>query len=276
MSDDNVRFKDWQCHDDGPAICREEAIKRTLAFAGIHSTAAESEIDENFTVAAVSGAPDTVGTLLIWYDVGTLLGLNDGDVVGALLDLSGNGWDALQTTDNKRPLYKSNVLNSLPSARFDGVNDDMLIAAGLDTADQLPFTLMATVWEPTNLKGLFDSAPNAANTFRFYNNNEVELHNNDPTLAFSGAGVGGCVITITAEYDGGNRKCTAHRSTTQIDQDTGGGDPIVFASARSGSINTGSDGWDAGDILELAMWNSALSTADRETVIAYMETKYGL
>jgi len=271
----NIKFKNWQCHDDRLAICREEAIKRTLAFAGIHSTVAESEIDEDFTVASASGGPDTVGTLLIWYDVGTLLGLNDGDTVGALLDLSGNGWDAVQATANKQPLYKPNILNSLPSVRFDGVNDDMLIAAGLDSADQLPFTLMATVWEPTNLKGLFDSAPGKTNVFRFYENNEVELWNDDPTIAIQGVD-GGCVITVTAEYDGGNRLFTAHRSTTQISQDTGGADPIVFDSARIGSINTGGAGWYAGDILEIAMWNSALSTADRETVIAYMETKYGI
>lgn len=272
---DNVKFKGWQCHDDGPAICREEAIRRTLAFAGIHAIMVESAIDEDFTESAASGSPDTVGTLLLWYKADYFIGYEDGDQVGTWPDLSGNEWNATQPTSGKQPLYKTNTLNSQPSLRFDGANNDMLIAAGLDSADRLPFTLMATVFEPTNLKGLFDSAPDTANMFRFYEDNEVELHNNNPTIALQGIG-GGCVITITAEYDGGNRLFTAHRSTTQISQDTGGTDPIVFASTRIGSINTGYDGWYSGDILELALWNTALSTADRETVIAYMETKYGL
>jgi len=45
---ENLAFKDWQCHDDRPAICREAAIKRTLSFAGIHDTNTESVIDETF------------------------------------------------------------------------------------------------------------------------------------------------------------------------------------------------------------------------------------
>lgn len=271
----NVQFKGWQCSDNNPPICREEAIKRTLGFAGIHNTEPSSEIDEAFTGSSTSGSPDTVGTLLVWYTADFFLGLSDGDQVATWPDLSGNAWHATQTTSNKQPLYKTNILNSLPSLRFDGVDDDLLIAAGLNAADRLPFTLMVAVFEPVNLRGLFDSAPGQQDTFRFWEDNEVELHENSPDIAIEGV-VGGCVITITAEYSGSNRQLTAHRSTTQISQDTGDTDPALFASARIGSINLGTAGWYSGDILELALWNSALSTADRETVIAYMETKYDL
>lgn len=271
----NVRFKDWQCHDDRLAICREEAVRRTLAFAGIHDVDAKTEIDEDFAESLASGAPDTVGTLLIWYKADFFWGLSDGDQVTTWPDLSGNGWNAIQAVDAKKPLYKTSILNSLPSIRLDGVDDDLDIAAGLDAADRIPFTLMAVVFEPTNLRGLFDSAPGQNNTFRFYADNEVELHENSPDIAITGAG-GGCVITVTAEYAGSNRKLTAHRSTTQISQETGDTDPALFASAAIGSINGGGGGWYSGDILELAMWDSALSTADRETVISYLETKYGL
>jgi len=67
---DNVKFKEWQCHDDRPAICREEALKRTLAFAGIHDTSAESEIDELFAGISISNFEDDEGT---WTEAGGVL-----------------------------------------------------------------------------------------------------------------------------------------------------------------------------------------------------------
>ena len=269
---DNLKFKDWQCHDDGPPICREEAVKRTLAFSGIHDIAPEAEIGLDFVSTGEDGAPDTVGTLLLWYRSDTFLALEDGDPIGAWPDLSGNGWNATQSTANKQPLFKIGILGK-PALQFDGANDDMAIAAGLDAADRIPFTIMIAVYQPVNLKGLFDSAPSLGDTFRFWQDNEVEIHDNDPAISIEGV-AGGCVITVTAEYDAGNRKLTSHRSTTQIDQDTGGTDPALFSSARIGSINTAT--YFSGYILELALWNTALSTEDRETVIAYMEVRYGL
>lgn len=38
----NLKFKEWQCHDDRPALCQEEALQRTLGFAGIHAYAVSS------------------------------------------------------------------------------------------------------------------------------------------------------------------------------------------------------------------------------------------
>jgi hypothetical protein len=245
-----------------------------LAFAGIHDIDAETEIDEDFTSASESGDPSTVGTLLVWYKADWFEGLSDGDPVGTWADLSGHGWDAVQAVVASRPLYKTSILNSQPSVRFDGIDDDLDIA-GLDFPDWIPFTFMAVTHGGTNLRGLFDSAPNQANTFRFYPDNVVELQNASPSIAITGLGAG-CVITVTAEYVTGNRQLTAYRSTTQISQNTGNGNPGFFASAVMGSINGGGAGWYTGDILELAMWDSLLSTADRETVIAYLETKYGL
>ncbi|NIV39022.1 MAG: hypothetical protein GWN58_59275 [Anaerolineae bacterium] len=51
---DSIKFKGWQCHDDRPALDQERAIQRILAFAGIHDTSAEDEINELFTSGDLS------------------------------------------------------------------------------------------------------------------------------------------------------------------------------------------------------------------------------
>ena len=45
---DNVQFKNWQCYDDKPALCQEEALKRVLAFAGVHDVATDTAVLERF------------------------------------------------------------------------------------------------------------------------------------------------------------------------------------------------------------------------------------
>lgn len=45
----NLQFTDFQCHDDRPTLTREEAIERTLGFAGIHERSTLSWICEAFS-----------------------------------------------------------------------------------------------------------------------------------------------------------------------------------------------------------------------------------
>lgn len=50
MSD--LTFTEWQCHDDRPALDREEAIERTLGFAGIHDRDTLSWVSKAFSAGA--------------------------------------------------------------------------------------------------------------------------------------------------------------------------------------------------------------------------------
>lgn len=65
-----------------------------------------------------------------WLKANTLA-LADNDPVDLWADSSAAGNDALGTADTRRPLFKTNVINTtLPVVRFDGVNDLLV----LDTA----------------------------------------------------------------------------------------------------------------------------------------------
>jgi hypothetical protein len=75
--------------------------------------------------------PNDLAGLVTWFDAADLATLftdsaktvpvtGDGDVVGAWADKAGNGNDVLQTTTNKKPLYKVNIKNGLAALEFNG------------------------------------------------------------------------------------------------------------------------------------------------------------
>ena len=74
---DSVEFKITQCHDDRPALSQGDALKRVLAFSGIHDTDFDSEIWEQHASGALSDAyEDDEGT---WsYSSEALQGHGDG------------------------------------------------------------------------------------------------------------------------------------------------------------------------------------------------------
>jgi hypothetical protein len=71
-------------------------------------------------------SPKKFSDLVFWYDASQITGLSDGDPVALWPDLSGNGYDLVQATADKQPLYKTpSPLNGLPYVYFDGVNDSL-------------------------------------------------------------------------------------------------------------------------------------------------------
>ncbi|MBA3984991.1 MAG: hypothetical protein H0X63_00055 [Flavobacteriales bacterium] len=62
-------------------------------------------------------------TPFMWLDASQLTGLSDGDAVESWTDFSGNGHHGFQTTLNRQPIYKTNIIAGHPVLRFDGVND---------------------------------------------------------------------------------------------------------------------------------------------------------
>lgn len=63
---------------------------------------------------------------------------SDADKVYVWADQSGNGNDAVQATEGNRPLWKTNIVGTLPAIRFDGSNDYIKTGAiaALETSTQ--------------------------------------------------------------------------------------------------------------------------------------------
>src|SRR6185503_18751932 len=70
-------------------------------------------------------SPSDISGLKIWLKADAGAGSSDGDPVGTWTDQSGTSHDFTQATSGKKPLYKTNIQNSLPVVRFDGSDDEM-------------------------------------------------------------------------------------------------------------------------------------------------------
>lgn len=81
-------------------------------------------INQGIHESAGSFVPTDLANLRLWLKADAITGLSNNDPIDTWADSSGNGYDATSTS-TKRPLYITNVVNSLPVVRFDGSNDVM-------------------------------------------------------------------------------------------------------------------------------------------------------
>ncbi len=68
--------------------------------------------------------PLNIAGCTLWLKADSLV-LNNSDPVSTWTDSSGSGNDMSQATGGFQPLYKTSIINSLPSVLFDGVDDFM-------------------------------------------------------------------------------------------------------------------------------------------------------
>ncbi len=68
--------------------------------------------------------PLQIPNLDVWLKADALA-LSDGNPIATWADLSGNGKDFTQSTEAKKPLYKTGIQNGRPGVLFDGVDDTL-------------------------------------------------------------------------------------------------------------------------------------------------------
>ena len=85
--------------------------------------------------------PSAISGLNLWLraDMGVT---NTASQISAWADQSGNGNDAVQSDNKSQPLLITNVVNGLPAVRFDGTNDQLMMATSPGTNN---FTVFAVV-----------------------------------------------------------------------------------------------------------------------------------
>ena len=63
---------------------------------------------------------------LMWLRADAVQGLSDGASVSTWKDMSGNGYNATQSTAANQPAWKRNILNGYPALRFNGTSSYLL------------------------------------------------------------------------------------------------------------------------------------------------------
>tara|TARA_Y100000296_G_scaffold84177_1_gene116856 strand:- start:3912 stop:4802 length:891 start_codon:yes stop_codon:yes gene_type:complete len=87
--------------------------------------------------------PTIISGCQVWLAANKITGLSDGDVVTTWSDSSGQSNDFTQSTASKKPLYKTNIFNTRPAIKFDGVDDFLLSVPGSEVTGSTAYSVFA-------------------------------------------------------------------------------------------------------------------------------------
>ena len=247
-------------------------------------------------------SPDDISGLELWYDSsdittlwtddGTTQVSSDGDLIYRWDDKSGNGGHAKQSVSANRPSYKINAGGNATSLLFDGAdwlnNVDHIPAFG--SGDTYPITMIA-IFANSLVSGNDTQIGVASSTsnWPYWRLFLSDATPDDQYFQVAGnTGSEAIISTSTTVGDGNNHIAIGVTySNTSRDIWVDGGDHAsgTASAVRTIDPNVVSIGRLSrltpidtcnGYILELAVYDSALSTADREDFEAYATSKWGI
>lgn len=229
-------------------------------------------------------APSDITGLNLWLYADAITGLSDDDAVGTWADQSGNGNDATQGTAGQKPLYKTNIQNSLPVVRFDGTDDVMVVSDGasLQSAKITLFVACkpdaTAVYDTIITKAsgawaagwgvFYDTAP-TPDVQRGW----VNLYTG--TLVYFTGWLNNTWACATLLFDQTDLESFKNGTSIMTDNDVNAinsvGEDILI-----GAYTTAGVGSLAMDVGEIILYNTNLSAVDRSSVETYLINKWGL
>ena len=204
----------------------------------------------------VGTSPSSISGLSLWLKADSIVGLNDGDTVGSWTDQSSNVNSANQLTENLKPLYKTNILNGKPVVRFDGGNDEMTISQGITHGTTFIVGKRSSTSSPFaevgggsigNRRGLIGIYYPAYASYDEYYVNGTSVPNG-----------GGGAINTQLIFTG--RSPTTPVNSTSF--------RLGYGSPSYASLN--------GDIAEMIIYDTSLSSTNRQLIESYLQKKYGI
>ena len=211
---------------------------------------------------------------VLHFDASRITGLSDGDACDEWPDRSGNGYDATQTDGTNQPTYRPSGQNSRPYLEWDG-GDLMDIATGGSVEDDFTFVAVGKR-DATDSYYVPISTDNSNYPYYFgyYTNNTpyafggyavTDFSNDLTSFDFVWLMRDDSDVTKTYERDGGtlldSRTWSPYYSTL---------DYKYLCARQNGSWRL------EGDLYEVILFDSQLSTTDLNVVLDYLDNKYQL
>jgi len=284
-------------------------LKRALVNGGPYTTLAtnlttpsytDSSVTNNRTYYYVVSAVNSMGeganslqasanpsALAVWLKADAITGVANGAAVSAWVDLTGNGYNALQALSSKQPTYVTGAINGLPTLRFNAANSSYL---WLYRPVQDDFTVIlvykssvgistgVNFWEGAGLvngeqAGAVDDFGLALNA----NGRILAGTGNPDRTAVSGTGfANGQPHVVTFKRTRSSGAITLYVDGTLVATQSGGTQsltsPNFLVLGGQGVLNN----FLTGDIAEVQIYNSPLSDSDRLGQEGALKCKYGL
>ncbi len=212
----------------------------------------------------------TGAQVMAHWDASAIVGLSDADPITTWIDTGAHGYNATQATGANKPTYQTNEVNSLPCVRFD--SSDFLDSAA--PIGRKPITVACVIKANTSGVRTILGTP-ISTTFQW------RINAGTPEIIRSGSG--GAVAT-GALTNGAWTILVMTYSSLGVSgffrNGTAIGTPTAnFTSqpstAQIGSRNSGTEGY-ADDIAEIILYDSVLTTTERNTITASLGTKYNI
>lgn len=251
-------------------------------------------------------SPIDISGLQLWLDAsdsrtlfsdtaGTTLATADGASIALWKDKSVNSRNLTQSTSGNRPVLKKAVVNSLDGIRFDGTNDYLGYATDIRPSAYSVFAVVnKTTTSSTTFCGASDTAGNGhARYFEissgFYATNDIGIITGNGTDSYRGLytqnSAGNLIVNNTPTILSMTSSVTGSGTTLELFKNNSAPATTViganitsvaavnrnFAVGRLGDYN---GSYLQGDIYEILIYNSALTTAQRQQVEAYLNTKW--
>lgn len=210
--------------------------------------------------------PTTISGLHAWWKADALTLAND-DPVSTYTDSSGNGRDLAQTL-TKRPTFKTNMHNSLPSVQFDGSNDEMTVSW---TTLAQPFTVIHTLYLNT-ASGIhvFHDSMNTSESDLYANGTTSVMYAGTTGISVSSAFASATMYTVIGVFNNASSKWWKNGGAATTG--TVGSNGLING-LRLGVARTGNYPMSA-DHCETLIYNSALGLTDVNNLGTYL-TRWG-
>jgi len=215
--------------------------------------------------------PTDVSGLITWLKADSL-GLDDGNAVATWTDSTLNAHNVTQSTENLKPIYKTNVVNGKPVVRFDGSNDYL---SAVPYSQTTPYTLYVVAKfrsSCSSQKGIIDGDLSldgylfcsGGGNGMYFNNGSGQIGPNT-TNSITQFNIYKVIV------NGAGSSITENNSTPQ----TGTLDSTTLNGMTLGSIGNKGEYGDV-DIAEVLLYNGAISSGDQLIVGAYLGNKYAI
>ena len=228
--------------------------------------------------AAKGKAPDELSTTVFrWYKASQITGLSDGDPVSQWDDESANADHAVQATGANQPIYKTGILNGHPVVRFDGSNDYLTLSNILDATSSVGHFFAVAIHNGTGIANILSNRVDGSNSGGW-----LLGYQDQATPRYGHNGVGTVTYSATDQFNiiEAQRNGTTS-SVIGVNGSLGSSSALNYTVAGSSATKLGvldTNGTRAlnGDIAEIVIYDSLLSSADRLALIQHFKAKYGI
>ena len=212
----------------------------------------------------------------LWLRADDLTAVGNGNPVSNWTDASGNNNNATQA-GGSRPVWVTNVINSRPAVRFDGVNDHYPGVFTVSAQNSSMFTVFSAnhtgsaspdgpVWQYN------DASINSGFFPRYSNGNQFVATTAAGWITKATTFSQNVWYTTTVLYKTGVTELWQNGTLN----DNAATNSISLGSFTIGRRNVGTTNYFKGDISELIYYNTPLNTAQHIIVNNYLAAKYGL